>query len=140
MSEKETSVSYNDQLRAAQYVFTFNISLLIQYAHFIGLRLSFGEAFRTEDQQYLYYNGKTIVDGALVTAPKRSWTMDGQHLKRLAVDFNFFEDDDHDGVYELNYKHPKVKELGKFWESLNEKNRWGGNFTTQDWPHFEMKF
>ena len=39
-------------------------------------------------------------------------------------------------------------EIGKFWESLNEANRWGGSWrgliesgksTFNDYPHFERK-
>jgi hypothetical protein len=58
--------------------------------------------------------------------------MQSNHLKRLAVDFNFFIK----GV--LTYTDPLVEELGKYWESLDPLNRWGGHFRDfYDAPHFE---
>lgn len=107
-------------LSKEQIEFTKDVSSLILYASRIGVSLTFGEAFRTKEQQNIYFqNGK-------------SKTMNSNHLKRLAVDFNFFIDG------KLKYKHSKIKKLGEFWESLNSKNRWGGNFKSfTDTPHFE---
>ena len=62
----------------------------------------------------------------------KSKTMNSMHLKRLAIDLNFFVDG------ELVYDHPKVIELGTYWESLDSKNQWGGFWTTfRDYPHFQ---
>ena len=58
--------------------------------------------------------------------------MNSKHLKRLAIDFNFFING------ELTYDKNRLQLLGDFWENLNEKNRWGGNFKAFiDTPHFE---
>ena len=58
--------------------------------------------------------------------------MQSNHLKRLAVDFNFFIK----GV--LTYTDPLIEELGKYWVSLDPLNRRGGHFKNfYDAPHFE---
>lgn len=115
------SSEYSEFLRGKQQVFTENIAKLIIYAHSIGIRLTFGEAFRTPEQQAIHVkNGK-------------SRTNNSYHLKRLAVDFNFFIDG------ELTYRNEDVRILGEYWEKIHPENRWGGNFKSiDDTPHFEM--
>ena len=119
-----------------QQIFTQNIALLILKANSLGINLTFGEAYRTLDQQELYYYGKTVrpedYNLELISAKKRSRTLKSKHLSRLAVDFNFFVK----GVY--TYTDPLITALGKYWESLDPLNRWGGNFKNfYDAPHFE---
>jgi hypothetical protein len=115
-----------------QQIFSINIAKLILKANELGIGLTFGEAHRTDDQQYLYYKGKKIKDGKLAEGIKRSWTMESNHLRRLGVDFNFFING------KLNYEYLKLHDLGKYWESLNENNQWGGFWKYKDTPHFEM--
>lgn len=113
-----------------QSAFIQDVALLIQEAQRIGIELTAGEMFRTQEQQDIYLKtGKTKTNNSM-------------HLKRLAVDFNFFING------ELVYNHPSITELGKFWESLNELNRWGGSWrglvesgqsSFIDSPHFERK-
>lgn len=113
-----------------QWEFLKDVSLLILEAEKMGLVLSGGELFRTQEQQEIYLKtGNTKTNNSM-------------HLKRLAVDFNFFING------ELTYKHDLIYKLGKFWESLNELNRWGGSWrglvesgqsTFIDSPHFERK-
>ena len=61
------------------------------------------------------------------------------HEKRCAMDYNFFFLD----YQPMNAKTPELIVLGQYWESLDAKNRWGGNFTpTKNRPlgdiyHFE---
>lgn len=124
-------------------LFTEHIGKLIQFAYSVGIYLTFGEAYRTVDQQYLYFKGKKIGKGGeLIDAPKRSWTMNSKHLNRLAVDFNFFIPTA-DGNLELTYDYNKVKVLGDYWESLDELNQWGGSWLKsngnpgRDVPHFQ---
>ena len=111
-----------------QRIFTMNIAKLIAYAYANDYELTFGEAKRTREQQLIY-----VQTG-------RSHTMNSQHLKRLAVDFNVFID----GNWNQDWK--KIKPLGDYWESLHPKNRWGGDWNNNeikdgfiDTPHFEMK-
>ena len=122
------------KLSIRQQVFTLNISKLIMQAEEWGVKLTFGEAHRTKSQQFLYFYGaKVAKEEELVIKPskKRSWTLNSKHLKRLAVDFNFFIDG------ELFYKHELINKLGVYWESLNELNQWGGHWRSTDTPHFQ---
>jgi hypothetical protein len=119
-----------------QQIFTQNIALLILKANSLGINLTMGEAYRTMEQQELYFHGKSVrVEDyrlELISVNKRTRTIQSNHLKRLAVDFNFFIK----GV--LTYTDPLVEELGKYWESLDPLNRWGGHFKDfYDAPHFE---
>ena len=115
------------KLSEQQRLFTLNISKLIEYAYENCYELTFGEAFRTNEQQLLY-----VQTG-------KSQTMNSNHLKRLAVDFNVFKEG------HLTYKWEDIKPLGDFWETLHERNRWGGDWDKNDkrdgfidTPHFEM--
>ena len=103
-----------------QQIFSQNIALLILRANGMGINLTFGEAYRTKYQQAEYLRtGKTK-------------TMNSNHLKRLAVDFNFFIGG------QLTYNKAALQELGDYWESIDPLNRWGGNFKSfTDTPHFE---
>jgi peptidoglycan L-alanyl-D-glutamate endopeptidase CwlK len=107
-------------LVAEQNAFAHDVARLIFAAADQGFLVTFGEAYRTAEQQAIY------------VASGKSKTQASNHLRRLAVDFNFFLD----GV--LCYDKAKLQALGTFWESLNLQNRWGGNFKSfLDTPHFE---
>lgn len=117
-------------LQKKQSVFTFNIHLLIEFAFKQGFELTFGEVFRTIEQQTIYFN------------TGRSKTMDSRHIQRLAVDFNIFKD----GIL---INDPKIiQPLGDFWITLNTDNVWGGDWNRnhnlldenfKDPYHFECK-
>lgn len=93
---------------------------LIQYAAEQGWTVTGGELYRTPEQQEIY----------LKTG--RSKTMASNHLKRCAIDLNFFRDG------KLVWDKTQLAPLGAYWESLHPKNRWGGNFKSLvDVPHFE---
>lgn len=111
-----------------QHLFTRDVQKLVAYAaDELGLFVTYGEAWRTPEQQAIY-----VKDG-------RSKTMKSRHLDRLAVDFNFFR-----GA-ELVTDYETFEKLGRFWQGLSPQNRWGGNFDGdwnpatgfKDWPHFE---
>lgn len=118
-------------LREAQSIFTKNVANLVQFAYIQGYELTFGETFRTPEQQKIYL------------ASGKSKTQNSQHLKRLAVDFNVF-------VRGTLVKDTAlISSLGAFWVSLHPLNRWGGDWnrngktsdeTFLDGNHFEMKF
>jgi len=115
-------------LSEKQRKFPMMVAELITEAYGAGYELTFGEAFRTEDQQRLYVSSG------------RSRTMSSAHMKRLAVDFNLFRD----GVYITDSG--LYRPLGEMWEAIG--GRWGGRFgvapadyqkkTGWDSNHFEF--
>lgn len=124
-------------LRSQQSVFAKNIGLLIAYAYANGFELTFGEVYRTVEQQEIYF--KT----------GRSKTMNSRHIQRMAVDFNIFINGRmlfaDPKIYDDDLKRATV--LADYWESLNVNNVWGSNWDKnkltkdkfQDPYHFEMK-
>lgn len=99
--------------------FLQDVALLIQKAREMGFLVTGGELYRTPEQQEIY----------LKTG--RSKTMNSMHLSRRAIDFNFFKDG------KLCYDKNLLAPLGKYWESLNPLNSWGGNgIKLVDTPHF----
>ena len=54
-----------------------------------------------------------------------------KHTERLAIDLNFIKDNQLTQDIEL------LRPIGEFWEKLSPDNRWGGNFSKPDCPHFE---
>jgi predicted chitinase len=110
-----------------QAVFLLHLSELIRKASELGFLASGGELYRTPDQQALH-----VKHG-------RSKTLKSLHLKRLAVDLNFFREAP-DGTLTLTYDVAELRALGEFWESLDPANRWGGHWTSfKDVPHFERR-
>ncbi len=103
-----------------QAAFALDACKLIQFATEQGFTVTLGEAFRTAEQQAIYY--KT----------GRSKTMQSNHLRRLAIDLNFIQGG------QLIYDAVALEPIGVYWESLHPKNRWGGHFSSfKDRPHFE---
>lgn len=102
-----------------QWAFLQDVSKLIQFAASNGYTVTGGELWRTPEQQ------KRYVELGL------SKTMNSKHLQRLAIDLNLI-------VNGQLGKPGDYRVLGEYWESLSEKNRWGGHFTSFiDAPHFE---
>jgi hypothetical protein len=117
-------------LSEKQKIFTQNIAKLIDWAYAHGFELTFGEAWRSPEQQAIY-----VREG-------KSKTMNSRHLDRLAVDFNVFKGKNLVGGAQ------DIKPLGDYWVSLHPDNVWGGDFNCNsivgddrfiDAPHFEMK-
>lgn len=103
-----------------QAAFLLDAGKLVQYATDQGFVVTGGELWRTPEQQKVY-----VQTG-------RSKTMASNHLRRLAIDLNFFRNG------ELIYDKNVLRPIGEYWESLNPANRWGGNFRSiVDVPHFE---
>ena len=103
-----------------QSEFMWDVCLLVGKAREWGFAVTGGELARTVEQQAIHVKAG------------RSKTMNSIHLKRCAIDLNFFVDG------RLTWDKETLKPLGVYWESLNPKNRWGGNFKSLvDVPHFE---
>lgn len=112
----------------AQAAFLLDACNLIRKATELGFVVTVGEAYRTVEQQRFHVRAG------------RSKTMDSQHMKRLAIDLNFFWNG------RLVQTRAELKPLGDWWEGLNSKNRWGGSWrglvnagksNFVDCPHFE---
>ncbi|HEY9107501.1 MAG TPA: glycoside hydrolase family 19 protein [Roseateles sp.] len=110
-----------------QSVFLLHVCELVKKAGELGFSASAGELYRTPEQQALH-----VKNG-------RSTTMASQHLKRLAIDLNFFRESP-EGRPMLISDVESLRPIGQYWESLDAANRWGGNWTTfKDTPHFERR-
>jgi len=106
-------------LVAEQAAFLLDVAKLVTKATELGFVVTGGELYRTPEQQAIY----------LKTG--RSKTMNSLHLKRMAVDLNFFREG------KLTYDKSALQPLGNYWESLHPLNSWGGNGTRfVDTPHF----
>jgi len=110
------------QLWQKQSIFAQNIAMLLQYIHSKGYFVTFGEAFRTQEQAKIYaHDGKGIADSL--------------HCKRLAIDLNLINAE---GIYLPDSK--DYEQFGVYWESLDPLNRWGGRFKPRvDGNHFQMQ-
>ena len=106
-------------LQEEQAAFLRDVVKPLNYATSNGWTVTGGELFRTPEQQDIY-----VKTG-------RSKTMRSNHLVRCAIDLNFFKDG------KLCLDKEKLAQIGKFWEELYPKNRWGGNWRFVDIPHFE---
>lgn len=109
-------------LVAVQAEFLLDVCKLIDFATERGFVVTGGELYRTAEQQAIY-----VKTG-------RSKTMDSNHLRRCAIDLNFFLGG------KLCYDIEVLKPIGLYWESLNPKNSWGGFWKSfKDVPHFERR-
>ena len=106
------------KLSEKQQHFTLMIADLICWSYGMGIELTFGEAWRTKEQQEIYFKSG------------KSKTMDSKHLERLAVDFNVFIK----GEYRTDKA--SYEALGNHWKSLDPNNKWGGDWGW-DANHFE---
>jgi D-alanyl-D-alanine carboxypeptidase len=105
-----------------QAKFLLDACRLVMKATELGFVVTGGELFRTAEQQAIY-----VKTG-------RSKTMNSNHLSRRAIDLNFFKDG------KLAYDRAVLQPLGDYWEALDEKNSWGGNWNSfKDVPHFERR-
>ena len=119
-----------------QWLFTQSVAELIQYAKINGIKLTMGECQRFPDRQE-----KLVSEG-------KSWTLKSKHLNKFAIDFNVFIKVPNSLIgtgfkWQLTWKYEDIESLGIFWESLSEKNLWGGHFKDSlgkpkyDCPHFQ---
>lgn len=103
-----------------QQQFTVHVSMLIAYIAGVGYGVTFGEAWRTDEQQAIYrQSGK-------------SKAARSRHQDRLAVDLNLFAD----GVYLTD--RDSYKTAAEFWISLHPDNVAGYSWGW-DANHFERK-
>ena len=96
-----------------QAAFLLDACKLIQHATEAGFKVTGGELARTPEQQAIY-----VKTG-------RSKTLNSIHLKRCAIDLNFFKDG------QIIWDKGILAPLGAYWESLHPKNSWGGRLWTR---------
>ena len=109
------------RLGEKQEIFMSSLAKLIVFAESKGFRCRGRELERTMEQQEKYLRSG------------KSKTMNSNHLNSCAIDMYFSKD----GKLVENKK--DLQEIGDYWESLHERNRWGGNFKSfVDCPHFEF--
>jgi peptidoglycan L-alanyl-D-glutamate endopeptidase CwlK len=109
-------------LVSEQAIFMRHLCQLIDFANKGGFVVTGGELYRTPEQQEIY-----VKTG-------KSKTSNSMHLKKCAIDLNFF----FNGEW-LQTK-DKLQSIGDYWESLDPKNSWGGNWKSfLDCPHFERR-
>jgi D-alanyl-D-alanine carboxypeptidase len=105
-----------------QAKFLKDAARLILKAEELGFVVTGGELFRTAEQQ------------AIHVKMGRSKTMKSNHLRRCAIDLNFFKDG------KLTYDIAALRPIGDYWRALDPKNEWGGFYSSfKDVPHFERK-
>lgn len=107
--------------------FLIDVAQLIFWCRENGYKVTGGELFRTAYQQAEYVR------------TGYSSTKQSKHLKRLAIDLNFFID----GLSMWRYSDQQMlksdlQPVGDYWESLRVGNVWGGNWTQPfDPAHFQ---
>ena len=110
-------------LREAQWKFLKDVALLIAFIDREGCSASGGELQRTLEQQIIYKN------------TGKSQTLKSSHIQKLAIDLFIFSPS---GRWVQDKK--TLQRFGDFWESLDPKYEWGGNWTSfVDTPHFGRK-
>lgn len=105
-----------------QFDFLRDVAKLILFIEWSGDKVTGSELWRPNEMQEIYLkNGKTTV--------KHS-----NHQDKLAIDLNIFVNG------HLTYKIHALQKYGNFWENLNVKNKWGGNFRDfRDTAHWERR-
>lgn|SRR3990167_3025652 len=105
-----------------QQTFSLLVGRLICEVYKRGVRLTFGETWRTPDQAELNaIQGKGIRNSL--------------HCDRLAIDLNFFKED------KLLEKFDEIEQFGIYWKSLSTPGaecHWGGDFKSRDLGHFSI--
>ncbi|MDB5984926.1 MAG: putative peptidoglycan binding protein [Pseudomonas sp.] len=107
-----------------QVKFLKDIRSLLNFAESAGFLATGGELERTPEVQALYLRGG------------RAKTLDSMHLRKCAMDLNFFKV--LDGDFTWVFATDELGNLGKYWEELDNRNRWGGRSVSGvDTSHFE---
>jgi hypothetical protein len=110
-----------------QEQFAQHFALLLAQAWSLGYAVRLGEVQRPIEMQQIYVNSG------------RSKTMNSMHIKKCAADLVLLRDGQ-------VCTRAQIKPLGDWWEALDPKNRWGGNWrglvdagksSFVDAPHFE---
>lgn len=126
------------KLSDEQARFDDDLTKLREFAKSLGFKVVIGEVARSYEQQKIYFDSG------------RSRTMNSRHLQKCAADLDFYKifppEKNETWINGMGRRAIEIlAPIGEFWESLNLKNHWGGNFdrdwsredTWHDVPHFE---
>lgn len=115
---------------SSRELFAKDVQTLLTCCHARGYGVTFGETFRTNEQQIIYRFGFRFIENCWIRFSKyiRSKVKISQHQKRLAIDLHIWNGED-GRTYILD---EEWIELGNIWCGLSSKNRWGGNFKPLD--------
>lgn len=133
-------------LREKQSEFVRCVAKLINFASDSGYELTFGEAYRSDEQAEINALGPVNRERAadlialrftdLATKIRNNARGGGirnsLHCVRLAIDLNLFRN----GVY-LSDTDSHAK-LGAYWKSLHPDAVWGGDFIPTDGNHYAL--
>jgi len=121
-------------LSEQQQLFARDVGKLLVFMYTqTNYRCTFGDAYRSQQQaEWNAQHGLGIQDSL--------------HCQRLAIDLNLFDCGNKlDGNCTLVSAYNAYEQFGKYWESLDPQNRWGGYFVSKygghivDQDHFERK-
>lgn len=110
------------KLGAKQELFSRLLPRLYDKAHELGFEIRGGELYRPKEMAAIYAQRGLGIQNSL-------------HCLKLAIDFNLFLD----GEYITSSEHPKLIELGEWWEEQHDLARWGGRFARRDGGHFSLE-
>lgn len=134
------------ELVETQWEFAKNVKRLISFIEAEGFVATVGEAYRPYELHLLYLHGATVENSEfedfglrIVQGKQKAYTKTSKHLKRLAIDFNFFRKNDND-EYSIIYDADILHNIGAFWEGLNQNNVWGGFWKNPDITHFQTSY
>lgn len=109
-------------IREQQAMFTLCVAKLILRAYELGYEMTFGEAWRTNEQ-------------AALNAASGKGISNSLHRDRLAIDLNLFKD----GAFLSRSEDHKP--LADYWKTLSPLCCWGGDFKpVADGNHYSMTF
>ncbi|MCC7261603.1 MAG: DUF3380 domain-containing protein [Candidatus Latescibacteria bacterium] len=97
-----------------QAAFMRDVRRLLEYAEGRQLLVTGGELERSPEAQ-----ARQVQQGR-----SRSRSMDDLHLRKCAIDLNFFVE--REGHPEWVHRREELEPLGVYWEGLDPRNRWGG--------------
>ncbi|MGH8388242.1 MAG: N-acetylmuramidase domain-containing protein [Pseudomonas sp.] len=107
-----------------QVKFLKDIRTLLDFAELNGFLVTGGELERKPEIQEIY-----LREG-------KAKTMDSMHLRKCAMDLNFYKS--FSGGFEWVSSIKELEEVGKHWEGLDDRNRWGGRDASNvETSHFE---
>lgn len=131
-------------LGEAQRLFPPLVAKLITHAAETGYGVTFGEAWRTDEQSVINALGAAgrarlafLIEGVfpgLAAALRNNGVATGiarsLHMEKLAIDLNLFRSSSYLSTV------ADYEPLGLFWEALHPLARWGGRFGDAD--HFSL--